>query len=272
MKVAVIGSEGFVGGAMVRTFEEHKVEVVKIDKKNEESLEGYKQLTNVAVVFIAVPTPYDPVSRAYDYSAIIEVLERLSYVVPRPMICLRSTITPEFFESHLAHLVSVHQPEFLCARSAYEDFNNPDIHIIGIKLPHPERETPTEVLKELYAQCDIKPKETIYCTLREAAALKLIHNVYRATRISFLNEMHVFAENRLEGWESLQPHLAKMFGARDFGGHYLDVPGPDGQFGYGGACFPKDMAALIGYLEDFDLPCEILNAARSVNGKMRLHK
>lgn len=272
MKVAIIGSEGFVGGAMTRTFIEHDVETVQIDVKLPETMENYKRLTPEDVAFICVPTPYNPVTGTFGYHAIRHVVNRLAELDDRPTTCLRSTVTPDFFEADVqfAHHIDLHQPEFLRARYAYEDFNAPDIHVIGGH--NNEHSVFVERLQTLYAACDIMPKELIRCTMEEAAALKLVHNVYRALRISFLNEMYVFAEKKLDGWEQFGEHVTTMFGARDFGGHYLQVPGPDGKFGFGGACFPKDLSAFIGYLKSSLIPCTTLDAARTVNARMRLHE
>ena len=264
MKVAVIGSEGFVGNAMVQAFQEH-VDVLPIDLKLKDSVELYYTKDEVRFAFICVPTPFNPVANRYDYSCIRNVLGPLSGR-RRTITCLRSTVAPDFFDDPFALSVELYHPEFLTARNAVEDFQNPDIHVVGSRG---QRDEWASELRELYEKCGIKAKEWIECTRREAALHKLTHNVYRALRISFLNELYVAVE-KTDSWKSFHHGLVKMFGARDFGGHYLDVPGPDGKFGFGGACFPKDLAAFIGYLEANGLPHQILDAVRNVNARMRL--
>jgi len=273
MKVAILGSEGFVGGAMARSFEEADgIEVVRIDPKlGEAGRAGYANMAGVHIAFICVPTPYDPVARDYDYFAISTALRDLRTVSYDGIVCLRSTVAPDFFTRPMPLQVTVYQPEFLTAARAYEDFQSPDIHVIGVDKDKGE----ISALRELYSLAGIRPKKTILCdTMHQASYMKLIHNVYRALRISFLNELYVATMRECADWdeseEGLNHKIVEMFGARDFGSTFLKVPGPDGKFGFGGACFPKDMAAFIGYLERNKLPHEILDAVQSVNSKMRL--
>ena len=41
----------------------------------------------------------------------------------------------------------------------------------------------------------------------------------------------------------------KRIGTRD---SHMNVPGPDGRYGFGGPCFPKDVNALIKYSKEID--------------------
>jgi len=53
-------------------------------------------------------------------------------------------------------------------------------------------------------------------------------------------------------------------------GHsHFNVPGPDGQFGYGGACFPKDTSALAFYSKLVGQQFTVLEEVISVNNKIR---
>jgi len=269
MKVAIIGSEGFVGRTMAEVFGAEGIDVVRIDTQIEESMYAqYARLAGVSFTFICVSTPFDPVKNLYDYSNVDDVLYKLEKCDHHSCICLRSTVTPDFFARRSARHVRLHQPEFLTMRQALDDFLAPDIHIIGRSDSTPDEHVRT--LIELYESCGIVPSCTLDCSLEEAALLKVTHNVYRALRISFLNELHVTVERMGGDWKRFQPQLSAMFAARGFGGDYLSVPGPDGQFGFGGACFPKDLAAFIGYLEANRLPHRIMDAVRDVNARMRL--
>ena len=50
---------------------------------------------------------------------------------------------------------------------------------------------------------------------------------------------------------------------------HTQVPGPDGQISFGGACLPKDTRALYTYLHKKAVPCELLAAVIKENNKMR---
>jgi UDP-glucose 6-dehydrogenase len=47
------------------------------------------------------------------------------------------------------------------------------------------------------------------------------------------------------------------------------VPGPDGDYGYGGHCFPKDIAALKFVASNMNVKTTVLNAAIEKNGEVR---
>ena len=53
------------------------------------------------------------------------------------------------------------------------------------------------------------------------------------------------------------------------GPSHMQVPGLDGKFGYGGACFPKDSKALIKYAEEIGNPFELLAESNRINNKIR---
>jgi UDPglucose 6-dehydrogenase len=53
------------------------------------------------------------------------------------------------------------------------------------------------------------------------------------------------------------------------GASHTAVPGPDGDFGFGGKCFPKDLTALIGLAEQLETPHNILQGAWDTNLEMR---
>jgi UDPglucose 6-dehydrogenase len=53
------------------------------------------------------------------------------------------------------------------------------------------------------------------------------------------------------------------------GNSHWSVPGPDGDFGYGGHCFPKDIAALRYVAENLMVDTTVLNAAIQKNNQVR---
>jgi UDPglucose 6-dehydrogenase len=54
------------------------------------------------------------------------------------------------------------------------------------------------------------------------------------------------------------------------GSSHMQVPGPDGSFGFGGACFPKDTSALLKIAESLNLTPMVLDAAVRKNTFLRL--
>jgi UDPglucose 6-dehydrogenase len=53
------------------------------------------------------------------------------------------------------------------------------------------------------------------------------------------------------------------------GSTHMKVPGPDGRFGFGGACFPKDLSALINFANEKGESLEFLNSVKAINNKIR---
>lgn len=54
------------------------------------------------------------------------------------------------------------------------------------------------------------------------------------------------------------------------GDSHMRVPGPDGQLGFGGMCFPKDTSALLKYAEEVGVTLNVLDAAVKKNTILRL--
>ena len=53
---------------------------------------------------------------------------------------------------------------------------------------------------------------------------------------------------------------------------HLNVPGHDGDFGYGGHCFPKDTKALIKLKDDLGVVNHVLKATEATNTEVRKNK
>jgi len=53
------------------------------------------------------------------------------------------------------------------------------------------------------------------------------------------------------------------------GPSHWGVPGPDGDFGYGGHCFPKDIQAMISLTEELQTPNHVLRGAEDTNNELR---
>jgi UDPglucose 6-dehydrogenase len=56
-------------------------------------------------------------------------------------------------------------------------------------------------------------------------------------------------------------------------GHsHLNVPGPDGRFGFGGSCFPKDVQAMINFMDGLGVSVNTLKGAWETNLEVRPEK
>ena len=55
-------------------------------------------------------------------------------------------------------------------------------------------------------------------------------------------------------------------------GSHLGAPGPDGDFGFGGACFPKDTIGILGIAKKLKVNMSVLQAVWDKNLKVRKNK
>ena len=53
---------------------------------------------------------------------------------------------------------------------------------------------------------------------------------------------------------------------------HLQVPGPDGNLGFGGSCFPKDIRALIAFAKENNISLNTIEGAWKTNLKVRPQK
>ena len=87
-------------------------------------------------------------------------------------------------------------------------------------------------------------------------------NTFFATKISFLNDMKILSDESGARWED----VIEGFVRDGRVGHtHLNVPGHDGKFGFGGACFPKDVNALINYADTIGISLNTLKGAWETN-------
>jgi UDPglucose 6-dehydrogenase len=81
-----------------------------------------------------------------------------------------------------------------------------------------------------------------------------------------MNDFKLLADAEGVEWDNLKS-LAIMDDR--IGYTHMDVPGPDGQYGWGGGCFPKDVAAIITEAIDKGVDFELLERIETINRKHR---
>jgi len=154
---------------------------------------------------------------------------------------------------HFAAVVS--NPEFLREGSAIQDFMHPDRVVVGSH----DREA-AEKVAALYAP--LEAHVLITPNIYTAEMVKYASNAFLATRISFINEIARISE-RVGADAKL---VAEGMGLdKRIGPSFLDAG-----IGYGGSCFPKDVAALAAVAEGFDYHPELLHAVMDINRDQRM--
>ncbi len=259
-KIGIIGF-GFLGKAFVHGFVLHAD--IKIYDKYDNTYDSLDDTVNLSdFILIGVPTPMKD-NGEQDLSSIYDAVKGVVKVArDRKIIILRSTIVPgttrRCADKYPDHDF-VFCPEFLTERQAKLDFINSARIILG------GNKFITTKVEEMYrARFTHTP---IYHTDWESAEIvKYMSNAFFAVKIAFLNEIYDIAENIGVSYEDLRDMwLADC----RIGNSHTDIPGHDGQRGYGGKCFPKDVQAFIKWAEDYEMELDMCRAAEKVNSRVR---
>ena len=114
-----------------------------------------------------------------------------------------------------------------------------------------------------------KSLSILQTNFQTAEMIKYMNNTFFATKISFLNEMYLLAQECDVKWEDAVEGFV-----RDgrIGHSHMNVPGHDGKFGFGGSCFPKDIQAIINFGDSMGVDMKVLKGAWETNLKVRPEK
>ena len=86
---------GFVGGAISKSFQEKGIAVIGYDKYKNGGIGNFKDTLKCEMLYLCLPTLFQPEINQYDKSAIHEVLEKLQENNYTGLIVLKSTVEPE---------------------------------------------------------------------------------------------------------------------------------------------------------------------------------
>lgn len=160
----------------------------------------------------------------------------------------------------------ISNPEFLREGSAVYDTFNPDRIVLGGNSPRAiamMQELYAPIIERRYAEDKSLPPVPVLVTdLSSAEMIKYAANAFLATKISFINEVANICDR--VGADVTQ--VAKGIGLDSrIGNKFLNAG-----IGWGGSCFPKDIAALIHTADDYGYEAQLLKSAVSVNQRQRL--
>lgn len=264
--IGVVG-QGFVGTAMNEGMK-HACYVWVYDKFKEEvsNVHSIGELVEWArVIFVCVPTPMFPNGKC-DISIVESVVKEISEASAeqeKDTICvIKSTVPPgttEYLNGSYDNVSVIFNPEFLREASPIKDFKNQNRIILG-----GDKESMREVARiyrTAYPNVPIIGLEN-----RAAEMVKYVTNCFLAMKVSFANEIYKISEKLDIDYEAMI--RAAMYDER-LGTSHWQVPGPDGSFGYGGHCFPKDLNALRYTAKMVGADSTMLEATWDKNMKVR---
>ena len=184
------------------------------------------------------------------------------------LIVIRSTVPPGTTRGILLPLIEKHsglkagedfglcmQPEFLRTVSAEDDFLHPRATVIG-----QYDSFSGDSLEKIYSSFE---GEKFRVSLDVAEFMKLIHNSFNATKISFSNEMWLLGQSI-----GLDANMALQLAAKTAEGLWNPSYGLIGGQPYGGHCLPKDTQGFEQFAQNNKAHTPILSAVISVNKQM----
>lgn len=294
MKVCVVGA-GFVGLTTGLVFAEHghDVRVVEVMDSRLRQLEQGKvpfhepgvqdavtrqiaqsrlrftsdireAIDGAECTFLCVGTPQGDdgaIDLRFIKQAAKEIGDALSAKERRHVVVVKSTVVPGTAADVVRPIVQessgwnvpvASNPEFLKEGSALKDARAPDRIVMGI-------DSGGEYVWDLYASFEC-PKLTV--TTRTAEMIKYAANSFLAVKIAFANEMANLCEDVGIDWLDVVEGIGLDY--------RINPSFFQAGLGFGGSCFPKDVAALAYLANSHKHPSGVLNAALASNATQPL--
>ena len=264
--IGIIG-QGFVGNAIYQKFKNY-FNVLTYDLDESKCNSTFTDLIMCNTIFLCLPTPMNT-----DGSCNVSILEKeLSNIdltadnqEVKKTIVIKSTVSPGTtarWNSLYESLDLVFNPEFLTEANAVEDFNNQSRIILGGPRPA------TTELRRLYSK--VFPKAHIIKTdSTHAEMVKYLTNSFLATKVSFANEIYQICDKLKVDYDKVVEYATLD---ERLGNSHWQVPGHDGDFGFGGHCLPKDLSALIFLAMNLNTDTNVLNAVEETNDVVRKNR
>jgi UDPglucose 6-dehydrogenase len=214
-----------------------------------------EDLKDCDLIFICLPTPMNP-ETGECYTGLIEkclckVRETLGENID---IVIRSTVPVGFSQKHKCHFM----PEFLTEKNWKEDTMNCKEWFIGVD------DNSNNVINKFCKLFDTSFPGVVLSIVNTstAEAIKYFRNCFLATKVSFCNEFETFCKVK-----NINYDIVRGYGTNDprIGSSHSNVPGHDGKRGFGGTCFPKDMASLEFQMKEAGVESKIISAANERN-------
>lgn len=228
------------------------------------------------IIFIAVPTPHDPLydgkaptshlpSKDFDYSIVEQVLTDINpYVNKDQLVVLISTVLPgttrRLFVDKISNARFVYNPYLIAMGSVKWDMAHPEMVMIGT-----EDGSVTGDAKELIAFYDtIMQNEPRYeiGTWDECEAMKIFYNTFISAKIGLVNMIQDVAEKVGNINVDVVTDALASSDQRIMGPKYMTAG-----MGDGGACHPRDNIALRHMAENYDLGYDLFGAIMDAREK-----
>ena len=264
--IGIIG-QGFVGNAVYQKFKKY-YDVHTYDLDESKSNDSKENVIHQQYLFLCLPTPMNA-DGSCNVDIIEKELEHIDLIADNQetvkTIIIKSTVPPgttEKWNEKYESLDIIFNPEFLTEANAVSDYENQDRIILGGVRPA------TTELKTIFSK--VFPKAHIIKTdSTHAEMVKYLTNTFLATKVSFANEIYQLCQvvgtdyDKVIEYATLDDRLGKS---------HWNVPGHDGDFGFGGHCFPKDLSALLHLSNKFGTINNVLQSTKDTNDEIRKNR
>lgn len=211
------------------------------------------------VIFIAVPTPPQP-DGSVDLSFIEKVAREIAVCLDSYRVVVDKSTVPVKTGERVAHTIRryakvgvefdiVSNPEFLREGSAVDDLMNPDRIVIGSNS-----DRALAVMQKVYEPF-VAP--VLVTDINSAELIKHAANSFLALKISYINAISEICEVSGADVEKVAEGIGMD---KRIGRSFLNAG-----LGYGGSCFPKDIAAFIAIAEQLNTPFTLLKEVQKIN-------
>jgi nucleotide sugar dehydrogenase len=213
-------------------------------------------------IFVSVPTPMvDPMGGSIDLSIMDKVIGEIAKRVDKgyQIVIVKSTVVPGTMERYAMLYPTVkfvYNPEFLTEKNSLYDFCNQDRIVIGSNDFKSAYELGT-----LY-RTRFPDTAIMYTGFGEAQMIKYASNCFLATKVAYANEIYRICKAFNVDYSKVKEGMGMD---KRIGHSHLDVPGNDGQYGFSGKCFPKDLCALIAHCESVGYTPQLLETVWKSN-------
>ena len=252
---------GYVGSAIYQGLKDSH-NIFTFDIQKESNCSSLKELVDSSnYIFISVPTPMKKEGEC-DLAIIEKVISDIALCSnTRKTIIIKSTVPVGFTKKNSLkynNLDFVFNPEFLTEANYIDDFKNQKFIILA-----GEKKICSQI-KEIYS-INFPDCEYFITDYNSAEMVKYTINNFLALKVSFANEIFAFC-NALD--IDYNEMIKIAIADNRMGFSHWAVPGPDGKYGFGGSCFPKDTLSLLHQLQSAKIESYIIKAAINRNKKI----
>ena len=260
--IGIIGL-GFVGNALHQSFLKHGIETRIYDKYKK--IGSFESLLDSNIVFLNLPTNLNE-KKLFNKDEIIKTCDELNNKQYNGIVVIKSTLEPyttNTLQEKYPNLTFIHNPEFLSAKTAEQDFHNQNHIVLGKSFKCSENEI--MILYNFYSEYYPDSQISI-CSSIESEAMKIFCNSFYSVKIQFFNELYDYCKKSDINYDIVKDLMLKNNWINPM---HTNVPGPDGELSFGGACLPKDMEALLTCMKLVNSRSIILESTLNERNSMR---